>query len=114
MFDQLRNKEQYGYSVSCQQRDTRGVLGMTFTIQSAEHSPRKCEQRIYQFIRDFDLDDQTYNDYLKGLLSKKMSGFRDNKEEWQYLKDQFKQLGFDKGLSWDAMAREVEYFQSKC
>jgi nardilysin len=57
MFDQLRNKEQYGYSVSCQQRDTRGVLGMTFTIQSAEHSPRKCEQRIYQFIRDFDLDD---------------------------------------------------------
>jgi hypothetical protein len=43
-----------------------------------------------------------------------MSGFRDNKEEWQYLKDQFKKLGFNKGLSWDASAREVEYFKTKC
>lgn len=27
MFDQLRNKEQFGYFVSCSSRNTQGVLG---------------------------------------------------------------------------------------
>ena len=33
-FDYLRTKEQLGYIVMCLQDDNRGVLGMSFLIQS--------------------------------------------------------------------------------
>lgn len=32
MFDQVRNKDQFGYYVACQARDTRGAAGFTFVI----------------------------------------------------------------------------------
>jgi hypothetical protein len=37
-----------------------------------------------------ELDKTTFDEYLKGLISKKQSGFRDAKEEFQALKAQFK------------------------
>jgi secreted Zn-dependent insulinase-like peptidase len=50
MFDELRNKAQLGYYVACNKKDTRGVLGMEFIIQSAQFDPRYCEEKIFEFI----------------------------------------------------------------
>jgi hypothetical protein len=68
------------------------VLGLTFTIQSAEYGPRVCEKRISQFLESYinEFDEATFDEYLKGLIAKKQSGFRDAKEEYQALKAQFK------------------------
>ena len=88
MYDQLRTKEQLGYYVGAMILDTRGVQAMVYSVQSAEYSPVKLEERIFSFIRAFKeeiLTEQMFNDYKKGLLSRRKKGFRDMNEESEYL-----------------------------
>lgn len=53
LFDSLRTKQQLGYSVSCMQRDTDGVLGFTVTILSAVKRPPGLLERIEDFLEEF-------------------------------------------------------------
>lgn len=90
---------------------------MTFVVQSAEHDPRDCEQRIYRFLKENVVNQQTFDDYRKGQLAKKRAGFRDAKEEWQHLKGQFKQFSTDGTTSdfmWDKLLREADYYENQC
>lgn len=51
------------------------------------------------------------------MISKKKAGFRDAKEEWQYLKGQFKTFLLEtpqQGFTWDRIKREVDYFEKHC
>ena len=52
-FDQLRTKEQLGYSVSCGVRNTFGALGFCFSVVSAKVSPPEIEERVESFLEQF-------------------------------------------------------------
>ena len=52
-FDQLRNKEQLGYSVGVSKRLTRGIPGILFSVESAEYHPIHIQERIFLFITEF-------------------------------------------------------------
>jgi nardilysin len=53
LFDTLRTKEQLGYSVSCSERDTTGILGFSITVnaQATKHSTEYVDGRIEEFIK---------------------------------------------------------------
>lgn len=53
LYDQLRTKEQLGYSVGCSPRATSGVLGFCVTAQSAAYGPAHLYDRIRAFMRSF-------------------------------------------------------------
>jgi secreted Zn-dependent insulinase-like peptidase len=53
MFDQLRNTEQLGYVVSCDSRNTCNIVGLTFLVQSSEHSADFLLGRIRAFIDEW-------------------------------------------------------------
>jgi len=38
LFDQIRTKDQFGYSVSCDSRWTHGVMGIYFSIATVSKS----------------------------------------------------------------------------
>lgn len=52
-YDQLRTKEQLGYSVSCSIRVTYGVLGFCVAAQSAAYGPAYLHARIRAFMISF-------------------------------------------------------------
>lgn len=68
---------------------------------------------MHSYLAEF--DEATYEEYLKGLIAKKQSGFRDAKEEFQSLKNQFKAFTAhnedkDKKISWDKTEREISFY----
>jgi nardilysin len=70
-FDQVRTKEQFGYSVSCGARWTGGVMGVTMKIVSAVKTVAECSDRIDKFLGDFRkiLVDMKDDDYLSNVVS---------------------------------------------
>ena len=63
-----------------------------------------------------ELDQKTFDEYLKGIIAKKSNGFRDAKEEFQHLKNHFKSHAVKQGTSlmWDKLKFEIEFFKNKC
>ena len=53
LYDQLRTKEQLGYSVGCSPRVTCGVLGFCITAQSAAYGPAHLYARVRAFMNSF-------------------------------------------------------------
>lgn len=53
LFDQLRTKEQLGYSVGCGIRETSGVLGFCIYAQSAAYGPSHLYSRVRAFMESF-------------------------------------------------------------
>ncbi|CAL8470131.1 g9673 [Coccomyxa elongata] len=52
-YDQLRTKEQLGYSVHASTRLTHGILGFDFVVVSATHGPQHLDERIEAFLTAF-------------------------------------------------------------
>ncbi|KAK9915769.1 hypothetical protein WJX75_003936 [Coccomyxa subellipsoidea] len=52
-YDQLRTKEQLGYSVHASTRLTHGILGFAFVVVSATYGPGHVDERIETFLRGF-------------------------------------------------------------
>lgn len=54
LFDILRTKEQFGYSVSCSHRVNNGIVGFTITLQVQEgkHSTISVNKRIEKFLNE--------------------------------------------------------------
>ena len=66
-FDDLRTKQQLGYYVSCSQRNTRGIPGLLFTVESSKFTLDVVEPKIYAFIQEFfetKLTEKFYSDHL--------------------------------------------------
>lgn len=53
LYDQLRTKEQLGYSVGGSARVTYGVLGFCVGVQSAAYGPAHLYARVRSFINSF-------------------------------------------------------------
>jgi len=50
LFDELRTKQQLGYTVSCSPHSTDGVVGFSFTVQSATASPAAVDAALEAFL----------------------------------------------------------------
>ncbi|XP_062015167.1 nardilysin-like [Rosa rugosa] len=75
LFNQLRTKEQLGYTVHCGPRVTCNIFGFYFCVQSAEYNPIYLQGRVENFINSLEellqgLDDDSFEDYRAGLIAK--------------------------------------------
>ena len=74
MYDELRTKKQLGYLVGCMHKLTGGIHGISFVIQSAEHSPPDLEDYILKFLDQF-YDElftkENFDNFKKGHLVRK-------------------------------------------
>jgi len=54
LFDILRTKEQFGYSISCSHRVNNGIVGFTITLQVQEgkHSTISVNERVEKFLNE--------------------------------------------------------------
>ena len=52
-FDNVRTKEQFGYSVSCSERWTGGIIGFVLRIVSSVKTAVECSSRIDKFLERF-------------------------------------------------------------
>ncbi|XP_071442701.1 nardilysin-like [Hetaerina americana] len=55
LFDDLRTKQQLGYSVSCSLRDTFGILGFTVTVNTHadKHDVDDVDNKVEDFLQNF-------------------------------------------------------------
>ncbi|CAJ1448902.1 unnamed protein product [Effrenium voratum] len=53
VYDELRTKQQLGYSVGCNMRDSFGVLGFSIYVLSAVQRPPVLLERVDAFLKDF-------------------------------------------------------------
>lgn len=77
-FNNLRTKQQLGYSVDCGLRLTHGVLGFSFRIMSSSHSPVYLEERITSFLSDFirdlpKMDKSEFQKQKEALIASKLT-----------------------------------------
>lgn len=73
-FDQLRTKDQLGYSVSSGIRNIGNVFGLTILIQSETYSPKFLDWRIEKFLWKFrarlaKMSKPKYKSSVEGLIS---------------------------------------------
>lgn len=78
MYKQLRSVEQLGYHVACQRKNSGGVVGVSFIIQSSAHDPVYCQGKILEFLDDFyheQFNEEMFKKYRAGVLTRKTSGY---------------------------------------
>ncbi|KAL2651160.1 hypothetical protein R1flu_019288 [Riccia fluitans] len=76
-FNQLRTKEQLGYSVDCGARVTHRIMGFCFRVQSSKYSPPHLQERINAFIASVhnllaDMSDEEFLNYKEALIADKL------------------------------------------
>ncbi|KAL5217065.1 hypothetical protein ABZP36_017749 [Zizania latifolia] len=76
-FDQLRTKEQLGYTVDSSPRMTYRVLAYCFRVMSSKYSPVYLQSRIDNFIDGLStlldgLDEETFEHHRSGLIADKL------------------------------------------
>lgn len=86
LFDQVRTKDQFGYSVSCDARWTYGVVGIYFHVVSSTKSASEITDRIEQFLSDYrkelvEMKSETFMEHLVGLAKKKLDMFHSLSDE---------------------------------
>lgn len=73
LFDTLRTKEQLGYEVSSDVKDTLGILGFTVTVHSQENKNKAeiVDQKIEEFLVNFlkTLNKMSENDFETAKMS---------------------------------------------
>lgn len=76
-FNELRTKEQLGYSVGCSARMTYRILGFCFRILSAKFTPLYLKQRIDVLINSLQglleaIGDSEFKHYVEALIEAKL------------------------------------------
>ncbi|XP_062215667.1 nardilysin-like isoform X2 [Phragmites australis] len=76
-FDQLRTKEQLGYTVDSSPRMTYRMLAYCFRVMSSKYSPVYLQSRIDNFINGLSalldgLDEETFEHHRSGLMADKL------------------------------------------
>lgn len=115
LFDQLRTKQQLGYSVSCRPRDTFGVAGFSITVctQANKYTTDHVDERIEQFLISFDTKlrettDEEFESVVESLIETKSCADIHLKEEvdrnWnEILKSEY---------AFDKLEREIEILKT--
>ncbi|OWM66636.1 hypothetical protein CDL15_Pgr010287 [Punica granatum] len=112
-FNQLRTKEQLGYVVECSPRVTYRIYGFCFCVQSSKYNPLYLLGRIDNFINGLEellvgLDDDTFDSYRSGLMSKLL----EKDPSLTYETNRFWNQIVDKRYMFDFSEREAEELRS--
>ncbi|KAJ1699101.1 hypothetical protein LUZ63_007613 [Rhynchospora breviuscula] len=116
-FDQLRTKEQLGYTVTCGPRLTAKVLGFCFVIQSSEYNPLYLQNRIDNFIDGLQklldgIDDGTFEHHRSGLIAKKLEKVPSLVREADNYWDEITMQRYNYGIH-EAEAEELKTIQKR-
>lgn len=96
LYDQVRTKDQFGYSVSCDSRWTNGIIGMQFQVVSSSKTAQESEDRIDKFINDYrqillEMKQEDFMHHVIGLGQQKLDMFNSLQEEtnhhWSEIRD---------------------------
>mmetsp|Transcript_15601 Transcript_15601/g.21691 ORF Transcript_15601/g.21691 Transcript_15601/m.21691 type:complete len:742 (-) Transcript_15601:63-2288(-) len=70
LYDQLRTRDQFGYTVSTDTRWTYGVMGLHFRVVTTAKSAEETVARIDRFIVDYrkEFENMTKNQYMENLV----------------------------------------------
>jgi len=75
--------------VAATRRQTRGIYGFLFIIESAKFNPVELQTKIEAFIvgayDKLKAQPEVINKFHMGLIARKKEGFKDIKEESSYL-----------------------------
>mmetsp|Transcript_28308 Transcript_28308/g.64761 ORF Transcript_28308/g.64761 Transcript_28308/m.64761 type:complete len:456 (-) Transcript_28308:286-1653(-) len=90
MYDQIRTKEQFGYSVSVGKNWNRGVMGIIFQVVSSSKPAVEIHNRINRFILEFreilfHMKPEKIAEHLCGIAKIKLQMFNSMEEETQHL-----------------------------
>ncbi|CAA6669259.1 unnamed protein product [Spirodela intermedia] len=108
-FNQLRTKEQLGYSVDCGTRMTYRVQGFCFRVQSSKYTPSYLHRRITNFIDSLheilnNLDDESFDHHRQSLIAQKL----EKDPSLAYETGRYWNQIVDKRYSFDASKLEAE------
>ena len=108
LYDQIRTKDQFGYSVSCDSRWTNGVIGIHFSVVSAVKTVEEIRDRIKRFLIEFrqtlaGMTDEMFMGNLVGLAKEKLNMFNSLSEATGCLWDEIR----DGRYLWEAHREEV-------
>jgi len=86
LYDQLRTKEQFGYSVSCGARWTYGIVGLCFQVTTSCRSADEVSERIEKFLTDFradlvEMSNETFFEHVVSLAKDKLQMWNSLEEE---------------------------------
>ena len=108
-FDQLRTKDQLGYSVGCTSRNVSGSMGFSVQVVSALHAPAFVDARIDAFLAWFGAE-------LRGMsaatFAERVQSFVTQKEADHSLQDESARLWdeiADSTFVFDRPAREAAF-----
>ena len=96
IYNQIRTKDQFGYSVSCDSRWTNGVIGIHFSVVSASKTVQEIQDRIELFLIEFrqtlsDMTNDTFMGHMVGLAKEKLNMFNSLSEStaslWGEIRD---------------------------
>jgi secreted Zn-dependent insulinase-like peptidase len=90
LYDQLRTKDQFGYSVSCDSRWTEGVIGMQMQVVTSSKTAQQCDDRMEQFLTEYrqilvDMSQTDFTEHLAALAKRKLDMFHSLSEETNHL-----------------------------
>lgn len=85
LFDQLRTKEQLGYSVSVDLKVTGEVSGLVFAVQAAQYNPDHLEARVECFLLHYrntlaTMTAKQFHNHVRGVLVAKLCPFNNQAE----------------------------------
>lgn len=115
MFDQLRTKEQLGYEVHCEYKNSYGVLGICVTVftQADKYTTEHVDERIEEFMKSFaktleNITKDELDNFKQTLKKKKMYADVHLKQEvdrnWSEIQTEY--------YMFDRLQREVIALQS--
>lgn len=96
IYDQIRTKDQFGYSVYCDSRWTNGVMGMHFCVVTSTKSAAETVERINRFLAEYrqelsDMKDEEFMEHVVGLAKNKLDMYNSLPEEtsslWGEIRD---------------------------
>ncbi|GMH93663.1 hypothetical protein TL16_g12692 [Triparma laevis f. inornata] len=110
-FDQLRTKEQFGYSVSMDSKWSCGVVGLTFKVTSATKGGEEIRERIKEFQRWFEDEfleekgegEKNFEDNVCSLAKNKLEVYSNLSELAGFLWGEITSGRYE----WEAVRKEV-------
>lgn len=115
MFDQLRTKEQLGYDIQCDYKNTIGILGFCVSacIQADKYTTEYVDVRIEEFLKSFAVT-------LKNTTENELSSFKETLKKKKLCADVHLKQEVDRNWSeiemeyymFDRLEREVVALQS--
>ena len=119
MYYELRTKDQLGYLVAVYKKNTCGIAGLSFVIQSATKSPIYLQKRILDFIDTFYNDiytEELFNKWKKGTLEFVKKSYADLAAESSDRCNQLKNLTIGQigEIDWNVKDKEIDFIVNHC